>query len=595
MKNIIEEKINELIESGDIEQALKLQEQSYIIQQSQYISVLIEQGRLEEALEVCNKFEDYEPIQSQKVTILIKQDKIEEALEVCNRFEEYKPIQSQKITILIRQDKLEKALEICNRFEGYEPIQSQKITILIKQDKLKEASEICNRFENSEQIQSQKITILIKQGKLEEALEICNKFENNEPIQSQKVTILIRQDKLEEALEICNHFKEYKSMQSQKVTILIKQNKLEEALEICNKFENYEKIQSQKITILMKQGKLEKALKVSNKFENDELIQSQKVAILIKKGKLEEAYNICSQKKYENNPYFIKKIQKINQKIQSREKASQNDNLSIHKNFNNENSVLLTKIYCNSVLPHEIEEEKIDEWSKIILTIAYYEKNNRKKGINVIKEFRKKNNITSEQSKILNILFERLNNTKIVIFDPTIYSKYLNCYVDSKLISELSKQQEKQIIKSSTIKTDTISKEKNKINNNLNSEQDKKIVSKKMIAVEGKRIDFRNNSNSSSYTTIQKSKNQSQDCLLIKDLFKEEVLEIGKYLYVQMSDFKIQSIAVAAWDRFEVLINKPVSDQIALERMISFLKRIENSSTVTISLDEKKYTKYLKR
>ena len=107
--------------------------------------------------------------------------------------------------------------------------------------------------------------------------------------------------------------------------------------------------------------------------------------------------------------------------------------------------VLLTKIYCNSVLPHEIEEEKIDEWSKIILTIAYYEKNNRKKGINVIKEFRKKNNITSEQSKILNILFERLNNTKIVIFDPTIYSKYLNCYVDSKLISELSKQQEKQI------------------------------------------------------------------------------------------------------------------------------------------------------
>lgn len=44
-----------------------------------------------------------------------------------------------------------------------------------------------------------------------------------------------------------------------------------------------------------------------------------------------------------------------------------------------------------------------------------------------------------------------------------------------------------------------------------------------------------------------------------------------------------------------MLINKPVSDRIALEKMIAFLKRIENSTSVTISLDEKKYTKYLER
>ena len=85
MEFIMEEKINELIESGNIEQALKLQGQLYLIQQSEYISTLIGKRKLSEALKVCNQYEDYEPMQSQKVTILMKRGKLQEAFDVCSQ------------------------------------------------------------------------------------------------------------------------------------------------------------------------------------------------------------------------------------------------------------------------------------------------------------------------------------------------------------------------------------------------------------------------------------------------------------------------------------------------------------------------------
>ena len=81
--------------------------------------------------------------------------------------------------------------------------------------------------------------------------------------------------------------------------------------------------------------------------------------------------------------------------------------------------------------------------------------------------------------------------------------------------------------------------------------------------------------------------------LLIKDLFKEQVLEISKYLYVKMQGVKTQAKAIEVWDRFEVLINKPVTDKEALKRMIELLKRIEKSDEIEINLNEKKYAKYI--
>lgn len=376
-----------------------------------------------------------------------------------------------------------------------------------------------------------------------------------------------------------------------KINELIESGNIEQALKLQGQLYLIQK--SEYISTLIGKRKLSEALKVCNQYEDYEPMQSQKVTILMKQGKLQEAFDVCSQKKYAHNHYFIRKKQKIKQKMKKIKKDIQNDNLSVCSNSNNINSILLTKIYCNSVLLDEIEKEKIDEWSKIILLIAYYEKNNRKKGINIIKEFRKTNTTTLEQSKILNILLEKLKNKKTLIFDPTVYSKYLNCHIDDQLTIELLGQQEKlgPVIESSIIKTETISKEQKKID--VDFEQNKKVKSKKMIVVEGKRVGDKNNSKLSFETTVQATKNTSN--ILIKDVFKDEVLEVGKYLYVQMRNLKIQASAVAAWDRFEVLINKPVSDRIALEKMIAFLKRIENSTSVTISLDEKKYTKYLER
>ena len=138
----------------------------------------------------------------------------------------------------------------------------------------------------------------------------------------------------------------------EKINELIESGNIEQALKLQGQLYLIQK--SEYISTLIGKRKLSEALKVCNQYEDYEPMQSQKVTILMKQGKLQEAFDVCSQKKYAHNHYFIRKKQKIKQKMKKIKKDIQNDNLSVCSNSNNINSILLTKIYCNSVLLDEI-------------------------------------------------------------------------------------------------------------------------------------------------------------------------------------------------------------------------------------------------
>lgn len=102
---------------------------------SKEIKKLLNENRLEEAIELCKEFSNNALIQSQHIKILLKEDRLEEAEKICKEFPTFKPIQSQYITILIKENRLEEAEEICKRYPDNAKIQFQYYIIQILYNK----------------------------------------------------------------------------------------------------------------------------------------------------------------------------------------------------------------------------------------------------------------------------------------------------------------------------------------------------------------------------------------------------------------------------------------------------------------------------
>ena len=191
-------------------------------------------------------------------------------------------------------------------------------------------------------------------------------------------------------------------------------------------------------------------------------------------------------------------------------------------------------------------------------------------------------------------------SNKITIFDITFYGRYIGSNIDENLAQEIFNKQneirQKGLIdnkidivtekKQTEVLTEKVVQQKI-IKDVLNNKQD----TKKIKVVEDERKT--NNIPKESKTNLSKNSDTNSSSILIKDIFKEEVLEIQLYLYVQMNNLKRQRDAVKAWDNFEEMIIRPVTDKEALNKMVQFLKRIEPSNDVSITVDEKKYRKYL--
>ena len=441
----------------------------------------------------------------------------------------------EKIKELIDQKEYLKASEICyqEQYKNDDKIQFELVKILRKMQNYDEALKICNRFPNNDKIQSQKIKVLIITQEYEKSLIECDRFPTNTIIQSQKITVLIKLDKLQDALNICNQFLTSEIIQSQKITILIKLDKLQEALNICNQFLHCEIIQLQKINILIKLNKLQEALEICDNFSNNEIIQYKKIIIknLIVSGKL-------------------------------------NQNNSLEKK--------LMKIYTNTMRETIIRNSLLDNYNKNILLVAYFEKHDKKQAIEILKKLKCE---TKEINKLraLNELQKKLSNNKKMPFDLTLYFNLINNTF------EIQKKETQKEIKKETQKE--IKKET----------KEKKILNEKgvdLVMKKEKKVIFIKGEKSKRKENKKLETNNLIKDILIKDVFKQEIYEIGKYIYCQMESQERRKSAIQAWDKLEDLSYCSISNKEAVKKMIHLIQ-VHSAYSNSVTLDEKKYVKYL--
>ena len=409
-------------------------------------------------------------------------------------------------------------------------------------------------------------------------LEFSNQyFEKDEQIQFQTIKLLRKMNKTKEALKICDRFPRYAPIQSQKITILMKQNKIDEALEICDRFPEDEPIQSQKITILQKQNKMDESLEICHRFPEDEYRKKKKA--------------IINSENCINNVFITKKNEPLV-------------------------STLLTNIYINNISEEEIQNSDLSDYEKTILLIAYYEKINKKKGINIIK-LKKKNTKNIIEVKNYNMLLEKLSRKKNSIFDIMIYKDILKCSINFEKISNSFIEETKiKEIKTSEPKVEVLKnktdKKSVKIVNNRNVEKiDEQKESKKAeeIKTSEPKVEVSKNKTDEKYITMsgkvvnnrnvektdekeKSTKTKESEPQLIKDIFKNEIISIGKQIYVELynpDNPERQKDALKAWDILEQIANSSINDKKNLKKMLRIINLVYPEKE---KISYQKYHKY---
>ena len=327
---------------------------------------------------------------------------------------------------------------------------------------------------------------------------------------------------------------------------------------------------STQIKLLVIEHKYDLALELCNKPENidNKNIQEQKLKILLliyeqtnNQQYLEQALDLCKENA------GIKSFDKHNKKIQYNIKTN---------DINKDLTVLLTNIYYGTISKEEIENSNINPWEKSILLISYYEKNNKKMGITYLKKLKTEYKEIKEKLKIINILYERLNSRKTRIYDISIYSKLLNCTINNSYIKKVEENVDNQIVeKVNTNSEKLIIKESNVTEKKLSQP-------KQIYTTNGTKYNRHNRDiQEKDKKEIEKNKELIIKKVYIKDIFPNEVIEIGKYLYIEMNNSKNQQNAIKAWDNFECLINKTTDDVQAMNRMIRILKRFQTEKILS--------------
>ena len=178
-----------------------------------------------------------------------------------------------------------------------------------------------------------------------------------------------------------------------------------------------------------------------------------------------------------------------------------------------------------------------------------------------------------------NKLFNKLSNKKNKLFDVSTYCDLLKCNINSNECKNISKKDNIENGGKVMEKTIEIKKEKNLVKEN------------KIISVQGKKVNTKGNTKENIQNNIANT-SKSVKTILIKDVFNDELTEIGKYIYAQMSNEKRRKDAIKAWDNLEDLSYKKITNKEAVQKMVHLIK-IHSSYCNDITLNEKKYTKYL--
>ncbi len=114
---------------------------------------------------------------------------------------------------------------------------------------------------------------------------------------------------------------------------------------------------------------------------------------------------------------------------------------------------------------------------------------------------------------------------------------------------------------------------------------------KAYVEIIGTRVNNRFDNN----TKIEKNEVKKEKVVLIKDVLSKEVNQLGMHLYVMMQNPKRKKDAIRAWDNLENIINKPITDKVALEKIINILTNIGNEHPEIVEIDNKRMMKLLKK
>jgi len=362
--------------------------------------------------------------------------------------------------------------------------------------------------------------------------------------------------------------------------MLTKENRIEEAIELCKKYEDNPNIQSQYIKILIKQKDYDTALKICDfpEFKDLQLIQLEKAKILLELKKYDDALEVVNNSIFKNN----EKIEEIKEEI---EKKSNRKYIS----------ELYTKIYLDTATLEEINNSDIDEFKKLILKILYYEKNKLPFNLNELKKAKQLYGDNKERLNALNEFYSKFQNRKFLYINYSLYSSLLRVDLNKEMIEKYNDEKKYELKKPNKV---VIEPEKLKRVKQSNIKYVTPIVQNDESIKYRKKKKISNKAKSQKVvvTKVKQEKIIDLNKIKIKDVFPQEVLEVQKYLYVQMNLIKNKQ-TIDIWDRFSVLIEKSVSDYKALNRFIDIATIVNNNCSYinvdTESLNNKKlrYTK----
>lgn len=430
-----------------------------------------------------------------------------------------------------------------------------KIKFYTQNQDYKKAVELCDSEEGKNKliIQSRKVKILLKMYResddinfLDDALMTCDMYPGNEIFNSHR-------NRIYNILSVVYINKENfeQSELNSLIRKLIDDKKMSLALGFCDLLNDFndEELDFMRLEILM--------LSFSDNNNSGNRF-------------LHKANSICI--KYIGNEKFDKFKRQIDLYL--------NDSVLLTE--------LLGKVYHGITDVTEIQNSDIDIWKKQLLMISYYENNDKKKGQAYIKNIKKDYLDDPSKLKTLNILNERLASNKIKIFDVGLYATYLDCKVDFDVFDSILKSYKESLVEQGVITTKAV--EPVRQHTILNEKKMPSKESKKIISCAGVSVNRYNQHNTVDNTTSISSKTKNNQ-ILIKDVFYDEIFEICLYLYVKMNEFDNKK-GIKAWDNFENLIYKPVTDKGALNRMNLILNKMAEVG-ILAKLNDEKIKKYL--
>lgn len=387
-------------------------------------------------------------------------------------------------------------------------------------------------------------------------------------------------------------FEEEQTQESslEKTTQNVTENKEEKEKLSKNEYQENLKDVIKRIADLKKQNELKKALEICNHplAATSNIIKSQKVSILINLGRrafcseckeyLEQALEVCQNQEFLASQKEV--IENLLEAYYDKKVMTERENKKRNVNVNE----WITRIYANCADIEAIRGALVTEWEKDILLCAYYEKYNKIVGVSFIKALKKKYQEEPDKKKVLNQLMDRMVVKKNISFDIVVYSRVLKGTINFEsipIIQEEYDQKERERMKKQKTEEQVLTKKPI----GETPKKAPKIPERRMIISEGQRVTPRYSQLANvNHQTVQ---NNTRD-LLIKEVFAEEIFQIGKALYSQLSVPENRLRGVKAWDRLERLKEKSSKDKKALRDILEIIASINYISPGFIKTNEER-------